>query len=261
MQPSTTTSRAPALFVAHGAPTLAIDAHKGEAFARWGTALARPTALLVVSAHWEQAPITIGTIERRPLVYDFYGFPDELYRVRYDAPAAPGIAERVAALVGGNPVVNRDRGWDHGVWVPLVHLFPRADVPLLQISMPSREGPAALFELGRRLAPLRDEGVLIVGSGNLTHNLRRVDWSNPSTPVSWAAEFDAWTAETLARRDWDALVAYRERAPGLRLAHPTEEHFQPVLVAAGAAADAAAVTFPVEGFEYGSLSRRSVQIA
>jgi 4,5-DOPA dioxygenase extradiol len=249
----------PSIFVAHGAPFLAVDPARGEPLVRWGEALPRPTAILALSAHWEEAPLTLGTTDARELLYDFSGFPEELYRVRYPAPGAPWLARRVLELLGGRTVQGGDRGLDHGVWTPLVHLYPRADVPVLQLSMPHSDSAAELFELGRALAPLRELGVLILGSGNLVHNLRRVDWHGRNAPPPpWAAAFDAWIADVLSRRDWDALQDYRERAPQLALAHPTEDHLRPVLVAAGAAADEP-VRFTLEGWEMGSLSRRSVQ--
>ncbi len=247
----------PALFVAHGAPTLALDPVAGADFARWGQALPRPEAVLVLSAHWESAPPTIGATSTRPLVYDFYGFPPPLYEVRYPAPGAPALAERLAGLL---PELRRqpERGLDHGAWVPLVHLWPDADVPVLQLSLPSELGPRALIELGRRLAPLRREGVLLIGSGNLTHNLRRLGFGSSAAPEGWASEFDAWCADALARHDLDALADWG-RAPGARLSHPTAEHFLPLLVTAGAAADDP-VRFPISGFEHQNLSRRSVQL-
>lgn len=249
----------PSIFVAHGAPFLAVDPQRGEPLVRWGEALPRPSAILAVSAHWEDAPLALGATLTRELVYDFSGFPEELYRVRYPAPGAPWLARRVLELLGGRTVLGGDRGLDHGVWTPLVHLYPDADVPVLQLSMPATGSAGDLFELGRSLAPLRAEGVLILGSGNLVHNLRRVDWGGGGAPPpSWAAAFDAWIADVLSRRDWDALVDYRSRAPQLALAHPTEEHLRPLLVVAGAAADEP-VRFTLEGWEMGSLSRRSVQ--
>ena len=253
--------RLPAAFVGHGAPLLALDAEKGAPLRAWGAALGRPRAVLVVSAHWEQAPAAIGATETRPLVYDFGGFPRALYEVRYLAPGAPWLATRLDALLGAAPG-RSERGLDHGAWTPLVHLFPAADVPVLQLSLPSREGARALFDLGRRLAPLRDEGVFVLASGNVTHNLRAVDFSGVSAPPGWARDFDAWAAEALLRRDWDTLVDFAAKAPSYRSAHPTDEHWLPMLVAAGAGADADAdaVRFPVEGWEYGSLSRRAVAL-
>lgn len=251
-------ARLPSVFVAHGAPYLAVDAVRGEPLQRWGQELPRPHAILAISAHWEDAPLTLGTTGARDLVYDFWGFPDELYQVRYPAPGAPWLAERVAELLPGREVRRSERGLDHGVWTPLVHLFPAADVPVLQLSMPATDSASQLFDVGRALQPLRDEGVLILGSGNLVHNLRRLDWHDRSAPLPWASEFDLWIADVLERRDWDALVDYRRHAPGLSLAHPTEEHLRPILVAAGAAPDER-LRFPLEGWEMGSLSRRSVQ--
>lgn len=254
-------ARMPVAFVAHGAPTLALDRTRGADFRRWGKQLPRPSAVLVVSAHWEGEPVTIGTTERRALLYDFQGFPAELYRVEYPSPGAPELASRIEALLGKATRRMPTRALDHGVWVPLVHLLPTADVPVLQISMPSALGARELFTLGQRLAPLRDEGVLLLGSGNITHNLRRLDWQGTASTPAWASEFDAWAADVLVRHDFDALVDYARKAPALSENHPTEEHLQPLLVTAGAASQGTQPTsFPVQGFEYGSLSRRSVQI-
>jgi 4,5-DOPA dioxygenase extradiol len=253
--------RMPSIFLAHGSPLLLDDrTWVGELHA-WARALPRPTAILMLSAHWEERPITLGATSTVPLVYDFYGFPAKYYAVQYAAPGAPELARRVRALVGGvQPVVDDStRGLDHGAYVPLVAMYPAADVPVLQMSLPTMD-PAELLELGRTLAPLRREGVLIVGSGFLIHNLRAMDLRpDPPTPA-WAAEFDAWTADVLSRKDADALVDYRRRAPGVRLALPTHEHFVPALVALGSAADdPGAVAFPIRGFFGGSLTRRSVE--
>jgi len=248
----------PVGFVAHGAPTLALDAIKGAPFREWGAALPQPRAILVVSAHFERAPLTIGATETTPLVYDFSGFPEALYRVQYNAPGAPWLAQRVLALLQGHEVQQSDRGLDHGVWTPLVHIAPTADVPVLQLSMPYSYSPSQLFEVGRLLAPLRREGVFILASGNLVHNLRLVDFSERSAPPAWASEFDGWIREVLKAKDWDCLVQYPTIGPAVNIAHPTAEHLRPILVAAGAAADDE-VKFVLEGWEYGSLSRRSVQ--
>lgn len=248
----------PVGFVGHGAPTLAIDPGKGGDLTRWARGMAKPRAILVVSAHWENTPATAGATRMRDLLYDFSGFPRELYELRYESPGAPDLARRLSSLVPGG-VREEDRPLDHGVWVPLIHMAPDADIPVLQLSLPSRGGPQGLFELGRSLAPLQDEGVFIMGSGNVVHNLRRIDWSEGPAP-GWAQEFDQWVAETLASADYDGLVDYRGKSPGLTMAHPTEEHFQPLLVAAGAASVRGSMSsFPVEGFEYGSISRRCVQ--
>ncbi len=169
----TSQERMPALYLSHGAPPLADDPVWPGELAAWAAALPRPKAILVVSAHWEEAPLALGATRTVPLVYDFWGFPEHYYRVRYEAPGAPELAESVRKLLRapGRPVQDiPDRGLDHGAYVPLVEMYPDADVPVLQVSLPTLD-PAGLMEIGRRLAPLRDEGVLIVGSGFFTHNL------------------------------------------------------------------------------------------
>ncbi|WP_437897332.1 dioxygenase family protein [Sorangium sp. So ce124] len=253
--------RMPALFLAHGSPFLLDDRAWVAELAAWAQAVPRPTAILMISAHWVDAPVTLGATETVPLVYDFYNFPEKYYRVEYPAPGAPALARRVRELLGPlGPVAEAPRrGLDHGAYVPLVCMYPGADVPVLQISLPTLS-PAPLLEMGRALAPLRDEGVLIVGSGFLTHNLRAADWRGDAVAQPWATEFDAWCAEVLSRRDVGALVEYRARAPGVRMALPTHEHFVPVVAAMGASIDVSEpVQFPITGLTYGSFTRRSVQ--
>jgi 4,5-DOPA dioxygenase extradiol len=253
-------SKMPVLFQAHGAPPLLDDPGWIRELAGWAGALPRPRAIVVVSAHWEASPLAIGAVVPVPLIYDFHGFPERFYRLQYPAPGAPAVAARIRELVrdAGLPAVDApERGLDHGAYIPLMCMYPAADIPVLQISLPG-EDPRALFELGRVLAPLRDEGVLLIGSGFLTHNLRAL--SLRETP-SWARDLDEWVAGVLARRDHDALIDYRAKAPGVRESLPTHEHFVPVLVAAGAAPDAA-VTFPITGFWWGgAMTRRSVQLS
>jgi 4,5-DOPA dioxygenase extradiol len=256
----TAADRTPSIFLAHGSPILLTDRAWMAELAQWAGKLPRPKAVLMLSAHWLDKPVTLGATTPVPLVYDFYGFPAEFYQTKYPAPPAPALAARVRALLGpGQTVDDPKRGLDHGAYVPLVAMYPDADVPVLQASLPSLE-PAELLKLGKALAPLRDEGVLIVGSGFLTHNLRRMSFEPNAPTPQWAAEFDAWTADALARKDVDALMKYREAAPGVRESLPTHEHFVPVIVALGAALDAApAVSFPITGWAYGSGTKRSVQ--
>jgi 4,5-DOPA dioxygenase extradiol len=249
--------RQPALFVAHGAPVLLDVRSWVDELARWGQTLGTPKAILMVSAHWEERPLTIGATTAVPLVYDFYGFPKQYYEQKYPAPGAPQLAARVRALVKQTHD-EPQRGLDHGAYVPLVAMYPAATVPVLQVSLPTLE-PAALVALGKTLAPLRDEGVLIIGSGFITHNLRTADWSQTLPTPAWAAEFDQWTAEALLKKDVDALVQYKERGAGVRMALPTHEHFVPLLVAFGAALDEPKVEFPIEGFWMSTFTRRSVQ--
>lgn len=259
--PPSGTSRMPVSFVGHGSPMLAVDPVKGADLRRWGQRLARPSAVLMVSAHWQDAPITLSATRPVELVYDFYGFPDALYQLRHDAPPAPALADRVEALLEGKRIRRSERGLDHGAWVPLVHLDPEAKIPVLQVSMPISSSPDELLAMGRALAPLRDEGIWIVGSGNLVHNLRRVDFAERSAPPAWAAEFDGWVKDALDRGDVDALADHRNRAPGSQLAHPTDEHYRPLLVTLGAAgADLGKLKYEIEGFEFGSISRRSLSL-
>ena len=247
------TDRLPAIFLAHGSPFLLDDAEWVGQLGQWAAAMPRPRAALMLSAHWEQKPVTLGATRPTPLVYDFYGFPEKYYRVRYPAPPAPELAQRVRDLLGRTrPVMESERGLDHGAYVPLIAMYPRADVPVLQVSLPNLD-PTTLFEMGRALAPLRREGVLIVGSGFLTHNLRAMDMSPDASTPSWAAD-------VLARQDTDTLLDYRSRAPGVRMALPTHEHFVPVIAAAGSAVDdPGPVSFPITGYNFGSLTKRSVQ--
>ncbi len=261
------TDRMPVVYLSHGAPPLADDATWTAELASWSRDLPRPRSILVVSAHWEQAPISVSaTSGDVPLTYDFWGFPQRYYDVTYDAPGAPDLARSVAGLLtGAGETLHQDptRGLDHGAYVPLVEMYPDADVPVLQLSMPTLD-PHRLFELGRRLAPLRDQGVLLLGSGFTTHNLR---WFDPAagpdgTPPSASAEFDHWAAEAVGRGDVDGVLDFLEQAPAARQAHPRTEHWAPLYVALGAASqdgDAAGESV-VEGFWYG-LSKRSWQFA
>ncbi|WP_328538247.1 dioxygenase family protein [Streptomyces sp. NBC_00344] len=252
--------RMPALYLSHGAPPLADDPVWPGQLAAWAAGLPRPKAILMVSAHWEEAPLALGATAAAPLVYDFRGFPEHYYQVRYEAPGAPRLADSVRKLLGGagTPVQDvPDRGLDHGAYVPLVEMFPDADIPVLQISMPTLD-PQKLLGIGRRLAPLRDEGVLIVGSGFFTHNLAALRHAGGQVP-GWSAEFDAWGREALEARDIDALLDFERRSPAGRLAHPRTEHFAPLFVTLGASGDGAEERRDViDGFWMG-LAKRSLQ--
>ncbi len=251
-------STMPVIFLAHGSPML-LDSRRWIAeLKQWAKSMPRPRAVLMISAHWDQRPVAVGATRTVPLVYDFYGFPDRYYQVTYPAPGAPELASRVRQLLQGAKTGFMDepeRGLDHGAYVPMKCMYPDADVPTLQLSLPGLE-PKTVYALGQALAPLRDEGILIIGSGFLTHNLRAISDETPT----WALEFDGWIADTLIRNDIDALLDYRARAPGVEYALPTHEHFVPVILAKGAVSDAhVPTTFPITGFVGGSLTRRSVQ--
>jgi 4,5-DOPA dioxygenase extradiol len=253
----------PAIYLGHGAPTLLDDETWPAELTAWAKELPKPRAILTVSAHWQSAPLTIGATTPVPLVYDFYGFPERYYQVRYDSPGAPELAARVRAMMpAGEPVAEKpERGLDHGAYVPLIPMYPDADIPVLQMSMPDLQ-PEHLFEIGRRLAPLRDEGVLIMGSGFMTHGLPFIHqyWDGRAGAPEWSVEFDLWAAETLGRGDLDALFDFRNRAPGMPYAHPTVEHFAPLFVTLGAATEPGeAPTFTIDGYWLG-LAKRSFQV-
>lgn len=252
-------SATPVLYLSHGAPPLADDPLWTRQLADWSAGLPRPKALLVVSAHWEEAPLTLGATTTVPLVYDFWGFPEHYYRVTYPAPGAPELAAKVRKLLNSPQTSVHDapeRGLDHGAYVPLVEMYPDADIPVLQISMPSLD-PRVLFEVGRKLKPLRDEGVLIIGSGFFTHNLAGLRTTGGPAP-DWSTEFDQWGAETLRAADIDALLDFQRKAPSARLAHPRTEHFAPLFVSLGAGIDDTPETV-IDGFWLG-LAKRSIQL-
>ena len=257
-------STLPSLYIGHGAPPLLDDALWTSQLATWAADMPRPKAVLIVSAHWESAPLSLSaTAAATPLVYDFGGFAQRYYEMTYPTPDAGALARRVAAMMPDHEPVHQhaSRGLDHGAWVPLTVMYPDADIPVLQLSLPTHD-PVRLMDLGGRLRPLREEGVLIIGSGFLTHGLPflrefRVDAAAPG----WSAEFDAWASEALARGDVDELAAYATRAPGMPYAHPTVEHLSPLFLTLGtAAAPEAAPDQRIDGFWMG-LSKRSFQVA
>ncbi len=252
----------PTLFLSHGSPMYAIEpGDAGRAWAELGRTLPRPRAVLMVSAHWETAVPMLSGNARPETIHDFGGFPPELYRLAYPAPGAPELATRCVALLKSAAIaagVDGCRGLDHGAWVPLRWMYPDADVPVVQLSVQPGLGAAHHVQLGRALAPLTGDGVLIVGSGHTTHNLR--DWmanARRPEPLKYAQAFSDWLAAALAAHDTDALVAYRERAPEATRAHPSEEHFLPLFVAYGAAGEAPRPERVVAGFLNGALAMDS----
>ncbi|HLY95989.1 MAG TPA: class III extradiol ring-cleavage dioxygenase [Sideroxyarcus sp.] len=230
----------PVLFLSHGAPSLPLEA--GETGAAWrqlGAQLPRPSAILVISAHWETRIPTVSRAVQPETVHDFSGFPEELYRLQYPAPGAPQMAEAAARALqqAGIPVQLDDaHGLDHGAWVPLSIMFPQADIPVAQLSLQPEQNPAWHLALGRALRPLREQGVLIVGSGAITHNLRAV-FSHPQDEPApeWVTGFRDWIAARIKEGDLDALCAYRRLAPHAAQNHPADEHLLPLFVALGAA--------------------------
>ncbi len=254
----------PALFISHGAPPLVDDQLWVQQLLDLAAELPRPKQILMVSAHWEAAPMMLGATQTVPLVYDFGGFPRRFYEVVYAAPGAPDLARDVSGVMADSTHVQQtDRGLDHGAYVPLTVMYPDADIPVLQMSLPTLE-PGSLLDIGRRLRPLREEGTLIIGSGFTTHGLpflSREHWTDPSSaPPGWSQEFDAWTHEVLAAGDVESLAGFRDRAPGMPYAHPTIEHFAPMFVTLGASSDHEAPAAQlIDGFWMG-LAKRSFMV-
>jgi len=250
----------PSLYLSHGAPPTLEDGAWMRQLHDWSRSMPKPRAVLIVSAHWESDSVGITSTVPTELVYDFGGFDPLYHRMRYDTPEATALAQRLLSVLPDGETVHehRHRGLDHGAWIPMKIMYPDADVPVLQLSLPTGDS-GRLLALGERLRPLREQGVLVVGSGFLTHGLPFIDWSRPDLVPGWSSDFDAWASEALARGDVDELAAFRTRAPGARYAHPTVEHFTPLFVTLGAATDpTAGVTTAIDGFAMG-LAKRSFQ--
>lgn len=235
-------TRLPALFVSHGSPMLALGG--GETGAAWrglAAGLPRPRAVLVASAHWLTRAPAVGAAPQPQTIHDFGGFPAPLFQIQYPAPGEPAVARRAAELLSaaGFETQGVERGLDHGVWVPLREFYPQADVPVVPLALQPQQGPEHHYRLGRALQSLRDEGVLVLGSGSLTHNLHEVRFEETREVAPYVAEFQQWFAERLAEGDIEALLDYRRRAPQAARAHPTEEHLLPLFVALGAAGEGA----------------------
>lgn len=249
--------RLPSLFVSHGAPTFAIEPGLvGPRLAALGQALPRPRAVLVVSPHWSTPSPHVGMAARPATIHDFAGFDPALYDIRYPAHGHPELAQRAMQLLqaaGWSPRADERRGLDHGAWVPMSHLYPRAEVPVFQVSLPTRLDADSAWSLGQALAPLAAEGVFIVGSGSLTHNLHEFR-AGPGGDAPYAAEFAAWVRQAVRAGDGARLRQTLVLAPHASRAHPTAEHFWPLLVAAGAAASALPATVIEGGITHGMLA-------
>jgi 4,5-DOPA dioxygenase extradiol len=232
--------RLPSVFISHGSPMHALEpGAAGEAWKSLGRRLPKPRAILISSAHWEtNVPMLTGNAKPET-IHDFSGFPEPLYRLRYPAAGAPGAAQRAQSFLkaaGFTAAIDGCRGLDHGAWAPLLYAYPDADVPVVQLSVQPGLGPRHHLAVGRALAPLSDEGVLIIGSGHMTHNLR--DWARgPAAPAQYAREFQQWVKERIEKNELDALADYGSLSPHGTRAHPSEEHFLPLFVALGAAGD------------------------
>lgn len=253
----------PAFFLGHGSPMNALRENSwSRAWAALGAALEpRPRAVLAVSAHWYITGTAVTAMEAPRTIHDFGGFPRELFAVRYPAAGDPALAARVAALLAPLPVrADHEWGLDHGTWSVLKHVFPEADVPVVQLSIDETMPPAFHYELGRRLSVLRDEGVLIVGSGDVVHNLEAYAWGgHPAQPYDWALRFEGAVRERLLAGDHAALIDYGASGRDALLSVPTPEHYLPLLYALGASVPQESVTFPADGIDGGSVSMLAVR--
>jgi len=252
--------RMPAVFIGHGSPTNALAAN--DSTAGWralGEALPRPRAILCVSAHWYTRGSFVTANASPPTIHDFGGFPKPLYEMRYSAAGDPALAARVVELLAPDAAQpSTEWGLDHGSWSVLVHMYPKADIPVVQLSIDATRPASVHYVLGQRLAPLRDERVLILGSGGIVHNLARVDWANASPPPPWAVDFDERVRSRLLEGDDSALVHYEQLGEGARLAVPTPEHYLPLMYVLGSRRPGDAAAIPVTGFDLGTISMTAV---
>lgn len=258
---SQTAAPMPALFIGHGSPMNALERNAyTEAWRKLGESLPRPKAVLCVSAHWLTRGLAVTAMPQPRTIHDFGGFPRELFAVQYPAPGAPALAARVAELLAPLPVT-QDQTWglDHGAWSVLVHLFPDAGVPVLQLSLDASQPEAFHYALGRKLAALREEGVLILGSGNVVHNLRTLHWQGGAA-YGWAAQFNDWARERIRAGEHQALMDWRRQGEAGSLSVPTTEHYWPLLPVLGAQRPGEAVEIVVDGIEMGSISMLAVRV-
>ena len=253
-------SRMPAVFFGHGSPMNAIEDTKfSRTWRSLGETLPRPRAIVAISAHWALDHMAVTADPKPRTIHDFSNFPKALYEVQYPAPGDPALAREVAQLLAPLPVTLDTRwGFDHGSWSILRHVYPKADVPLIEVSVDETKPPSFQFEVGAKLAPLRDQGVLVMGTGNIVHNLMHVHFGSPSA-FEWAERFDAFVADCIARGDTGGLVSYQQH-PDAALAAPDYEHFAPVLSLAGTRQGDEPVSFFGEGIEAGSISMRGFRV-
>jgi len=247
----------PVVFIGHGSPMNALEQNPfTRSLAALGRDLPLPKAILVVSAHWRTRGTRLSCLPHPRTIHDFMGFPPDLYAMEYPAPGAPALAREIAELVGG--ACDDAWGFDHASWAVLHHMYPGADIPLIELSVDAGISPAEHFDIGRRLASLRDRGVLVIGSGNVVHNLRAVRWGDGAEPYPWALEFDAWVRDRLEAGDDDALVDYEQLGSVASLAVPTNEHYLPLLYVAALRRESDALSFTHAGIDLGSVSMRCV---
>jgi len=259
---SAAAARMPAVFFGHGSPMNTLERNRyTDAWCRLGETLPQPKAILAVSAHWMTRGTAVTAMDNPRTIHDFGGFPQELFEVQYPTPGSPALAARVQELLA--PVeVQQDQDWglDHGTWSVLAHVYPDASAPVVQLSLDASQPPRYHYDLGARLAPLRDEGVLIVGSGNVVHNLGRIQWAEDARPYDWATRFNEKVCSHLAAREHQSLIDYPSLGDDARLSVPTPEHYLPLLYILAQQGQNEALSLPVDGIEYGSIGMLTVAV-
>jgi len=260
---SNSVTRIPAVFFGHGSPmnTLARNRYT-ETWSAVGSAIPAPRAILAISAHWMTRGTAVTAMGEPQTIHDFGGFPRELSEFQYPAPGDAALAGRVRDLLAPLDVqLDGDWGLDHGVWSVLAHVYPKADIPVVQLSMDATRPPQDHYDLGKRLAPLREEGVLVIGSGNVVHNLGVMDWRNADKAYDWATRFNQRVRGHIEKREHASLVDYQKMGEDARMSVPTVEHYLPLLYVLGLQDDKSTVTIPIDGVEHGSISMMSVVVS
>ncbi|MDP4282448.1 MAG: 4,5-DOPA dioxygenase extradiol [Bacteroidota bacterium] len=251
--------RIPLIFVGHGTPMNALEVNEfTEGWKEVVKDIPRPAGILCISAHWETEVSRVTTLEKPPTIHDFGGFPSRLYEVSYPAPGSPFLAKEVQNLTGAKP--DPSRGLDHGTWSVLIHMFPEADIPVVQMSIAFDQPPQYHLDLAKKLIPLRDKGILILGSGNIVHNLRKIDWDNPGGGYEWALRADEILKDRIRKEDTGMLVNYQKLGPDVMWAVPTPEHFLPMIYILGAKRENEKLSFFNEKVVMGSLSMTGIRI-
>lgn len=258
----TENGKMPIIFIGHGSPMNAIENNSyTQSLNHVGKILPKPKAILMISAHWMTKGTWVTHMKNPKTIHDFYGFPQELFDVNYPAPGNPELAEKINLQIT-DPNISLDEndwGLDHGTWAVLKHVYPKADVPIVQLSLDMTKPAEFHFELGRKLNSLRDQGILIMGSGNIVHNLRRISWEENAKPFDWAVEFDEWSKKNLSDRNFNEMIRNHLKSEAGRLSVPTPDHYYPLLYILGASDEKDQVHFDYEGMQNGSISMRSVR--
>lgn len=254
--------RLPTLFIGHGSPMNAISENSfTNALTELGKNLPQPRAILMISAHWMTRGTWVTRMAQPKTIHDFQGFPQQLFDVQYPAPGSPDVADHIRKLITSPKIQADDSAWglDHGTWSVLKHMYPQAHIPVLQLSLDMTQEPFFHFELGRKLQHLRDEGIMIMGSGNIVHNLKRISWDENAKPYDWSIEFDEWVKTKALDRDFEPLVSSYLSTEAGRLSVPTPDHYYPLLYVLGAASDTDSLYFDIEGLQNSSISMRSLR--